>query len=115
MPASHPSNAGGYISHRAAQRLLPVSSLPSGVEQYREAGVRLEDVDADAVVAVRPTGFASGYALAQHPLTTIEVDALPDDVRASIDELADVEIGAFEVVRIGGDRNEPADHSLSEY
>jgi hypothetical protein len=114
MSTGHFHNAGGYIDHDEVEPLFPVESLP-GVVQQRDAQLRLQSVAPKAVLAVRPTGLASSYFLTQHPLTAIDIDALPSSTRRQIAQICPGGLDQFEVIQVGRGVSAPDNHSLREW
>jgi len=114
MSIGHFHTAGEYIDHDKAKPLFPVDGL-AGAVQHRDAQLRLQSVDPEAVLAVRPTGLASSYFLTQHPLTAIDIDALPSSTRHQIAQPCPASVGQFEVIQIGRGVSAPENHSLREW
>lgn len=115
MLEKHYAAVGATVGYGAVDRLFPVEELDATVVQYRDAQLALDDVDGSAVVAVAPTNLASGYRLAQHPLTAIRVDTLPAAVRTRLAEELDAPLDAFEFVQVGKRNSESANRSLAEF
>jgi len=65
MGGKHFFDAGGYLDYGDVAALLPVEELQARVYTHRNAERVLGDAPADSVLAVRPTGLASSYALTQ--------------------------------------------------
>jgi hypothetical protein len=63
MPRAHYHDAGAYLDHSVVTLLFPVEDLDATVHTHRDAERVLASVSGDCVVAVRPTGLASSYAL----------------------------------------------------
>jgi hypothetical protein len=114
MSIGHFYAAGGYIDHEEAEPLFPVEGL-AGAVQHRDAQLRLQSVDPEAVLAVRPTGLASSYFLTQHPLTAIDIDALPSSTRRQMAQPCPGRVDQFEVIQIGRGVSTPENHSLREW
>ena len=115
MSVGHFYDAGGYVDHGDVSDLFPVTALSAEVHQYRNAELKLQEVKSKKVVAVSPTSLASSYFLTQHPLTAIEVESLPESVRASITEDEDIDLPQFEILQIGRQRRESQNRSISEF
>jgi hypothetical protein len=114
MSIGHFYDAGGYVDHGVASDIFPVGSL-SGVHQYRNAELKLQEVKREKVVAVSPTSLASSYFLIQHPLTAIEIESLSESVRSSIAEDGDIDLSQFEMLQIGRQSTKSQNRSLSEF
>jgi hypothetical protein len=115
MSVGHFHDAGGYIDHGDISALFPVKALSAEVHQYRNAELKLQEVKSEKVIAVSPTSLASSYFLTQHPLTAIEVESLPELVRAPITEDEDVDLFRFDILQIGRQPRESQNRSLSEF
>lgn len=115
MSIGHFYDAGGYVDRGAASPLFPVTELPATVHQYRDAERELEAAASSDVVVVSPTGFASSYALTQHPLTAIEIDTLPAELEATIDGRIDASLSAFELLQIGRREVPFSNRSLNDF
>ncbi len=114
MSFRHFHAAGGYIDHDEAEPLFPVEGL-AGAVQHGDAQLRLQSVAPEAALAVRPTGLASSYFLTQHPLTAIDIDALPSSTRRRIAQTCPGRVGQFEVIQIGRGVSALKSHSLREW
>jgi hypothetical protein len=101
MSGGHFTSAGGYIEHGDASVLFPLDELRASVHQHRAATIHLQSVDSENVLAIAPTSLASSYFLFAQPLTTIEIDTLPQEIRSRISTQADVEVDEFDVIQIG--------------
>jgi len=84
-----------------------VKTLSAEVHQYRNAELKLQKVKSEKVVIVSPTILASSYFLTRHPLTAIEVESLPESVRASITDDGDIDLSRFKYSKSGGSRENP--------
>lgn len=115
MNTGHFYSAGAYIDHGDASVLLPVDSLTVDVMKYRDAELKLEDVQNDEVVAVSPTGFASSYSLTQHPLSVVKISDLSPDIRETLDERVDIDLDSYQYIQIGRGSTQSENHSLREY
>jgi hypothetical protein len=95
--------------------LFPVASLPARAwVRHDAAAERLESVPADAVLAVAPESMATGYKLAQTPLTVVLVDELPASVRDSLLESVNVSLRDYRLLVLGRPEDR-ANHRLREY
>lgn len=115
MSVGHFYDAGGYVDHGDVSDLFPVTALSAEVHQYRNAELKLQEVKSGKVVAVSPTSLASSYFLTQHPLTAIEVESLPETVRASITKNEDIDLSRFDLLQIGRQPRKSQNRSLSEF
>jgi len=115
MSVRHSSNGAVYIDHGDASSLFPVEELSADVHQYRDAEIRLQSVESEKVVVVSPTGLASSYFLTQHPLTAIEIESLPDEVRAPTKHDAEIELTQFDLIQIGQGPTNIRNMSLAEF
>jgi hypothetical protein len=106
MSIAHFFDAGGYLDYGDAAALLPVEELRARVYTHRDAERVLGDAPADSVLAIRPTGLASSYALTQRPLTAIEIASLDDELRNQIDGAVGVDLAQFELIRLGERRRQ---------
>lgn len=89
--------------------LLPFSSLPSAaVTREARAAERLAETDDDDILAVGPVSMATGYRIAQEPLTVVDLSLIDDTVTGS------VPIDEYELLVIGRPRDRE-NHSLTEY
>lgn len=115
MSVGHFYDAGGYVNHGDSSTLFPVESLSGEVYQYRDAEIRLQSEESEKIIVVSPTGLASSYFLNQHPLSAIELKSLPDAVRTSVRNKANLDISQFELIQIGLEPSNIQNRSLSEY
>ncbi|WP_136689172.1 hypothetical protein [Halorhabdus amylolytica] len=115
MSVGHFTDAGGYIDHGDASVLFPVEEIDAVVHTHRDAELALKGASADSVLVVRPTGFASSYALTQRPLTAIEVSALDDELREHLGEGIDSDLSNFELIQVGKAAAPTNNHSLAEF
>lgn len=106
---------GGTIAYGDARPLFPVEDLVARVRSHRNAQLRLQRIGADTVIRVRPSGFASSHTLTQHPLTTIEIGRLPDDIRRSLAGTSALDLAAYSVIKIGRGVVNSENHSLDEF
>jgi hypothetical protein len=115
MSTGHFFDAGGYLDYGDATTLLPVKELQARVYTHRDAERVLGDAPADSVLAIRPTGLASSYALTQRPLTAIEVASLDDGFRDQIGGAVDADLAQFELIQIGRATTPAGNRSLAEF
>lgn len=115
MSDSHFQNAGSFIGHRDASDLFPVGELTGKVYQHRDAQLRLTELDSEDIVVISPTSLASGYYLTQHPLTAIEIESLPQEVRSSISDQGNVYLNQFELIQVGRGPSQIENRSISEF
>ena len=115
MSVAHFFDAGGYLDYGDAAALLPVEELRARVYTHRDAECALRDAPADSVLAIRPTGLATSYALTQRPLTAIEVASLDDDLRNQISGVVDIDLAQFELIQVGRATAPAQNHSLTEF
>ena len=98
MSIRHFFDAGGYLDHGDASVLLPVEKLDATVHTHRDAELALGNTVSESVLAVRPTGLASSYALTQRPLMAIEVASLDEGIRAQLEKPLDGSLVQFEFI-----------------
>ena len=115
MHIEHYTGAGAYLNHGAVIPLLPAEQLTATVYTHRDAERVLTDAPGDRVIAVRPTGLASSYALTQRPLTAVALETLSAQERQVLAEETDIDIGTFEWLQIGRATTPSQNHSLAEY
>ena len=115
MSVAHFFDASGYLDYGDAAALLPVEELRARVYTHRDAECALRDAPADSVLAIRPTGLASSYALTQRPLTAIEVASLDDELRNQIDGAVGVDLAQFELIQVGRATTPAQNRSLAEF
>lgn len=100
------------VPYGVASSLLPVESLsPEVWARHDAAAERLESVAASDVLAVAPESMATGYKLAQMPLTVVSLDELATEIRAPVVEAAS---GNYSLLVLGR-TTEPVNHRLREY
>jgi len=115
MSIGHFFDAGGYLDYGDAAALLPVDELRARVYTHRDAERVLGDAPADSVLAIRPTGLASSYALTQRPLTAIEVASLDVELREQLDRELDTDLAQFELIQVGRATTPAQNRSLAEF
>lgn len=115
MSVGHFYEAGGYVDHGGAKILLPVDELQATVHTHRDAEIALKNVPAETVLAVRPTGMASSYALTQRPLTAIEVDSLSKELSAQFNRLINDDLEQYALIQVGRQPHASQNRSLSEF
>lgn len=115
MHTAHYLDAGAYLNHGAVASLLPAEQLTATVYTHRDAERVLAGAPAERVVAVRPTGLASSYALTQRPLTAVALATLSAKERQVLAGETDIDIGTFEWLQIGRATTRSQNHSLAEY
>jgi len=115
MSTEHFFDAGGYLDHGDASGLLPVEELDATVHIHRDAELALGNTASESVLAVRPTGLASSYALTQRPLTAIEVASLDEGIRAQLESSLDSSLAQFEFIQVGRATSPARNRSLAEF
>jgi len=103
------------VPHGEVSSLFPVDELPCSVLQNRDAQLQLERLESESVLTVTPDSMASGYFLAQHPLTLVPVAALPEDQQEAIEASLDGPLSAYSHVRLGGTVASGKNRSLMEF
>jgi hypothetical protein len=109
MHSTHSYLVYDSIPYDEAAILFPVSSLPAdAVVRNANAEELIEATPDEAIVAVAPVSMATGYALAQEPLTAVKLSQLSgvESLPASIE--------GYELLVRGRPRKR-RNHSLSEY
>ncbi|GAA5432825.1 hypothetical protein GJ633_00655 [Halorubrum sp. CBA1125] len=109
MRNKHPYLVYDSIPYDEASDLFPVSSLPTdAVVRNANAEELIEATPDEAIVAVAPVSMATGYALAQEPLTAVKLSQL------SGTGALPVPMGEYELL-VRGRPQTRHNHSLSEY
>jgi len=103
------------IPYGAATCLFPVEDLDASLVQNRDAYRLLADRDTQSVVVVTPESTASGYLLAQLPLTLIFIETLPATHRREIAAALDESVTAYTHIQLGRAIKSGRNHSLSEF
>ncbi|MEA5386754.1 hypothetical protein VB779_06610 [Haloarculaceae archaeon H-GB11] len=103
------------VPHGEVTSVFPVDELACSVLQNRDAQLQLEQLAPESVLTVTPDGMASGYFLAQHPLTLVPVKGLPDSQYQSIEAGLDDPLSAYSHVRLGGTVASGENRSLAEF
>ena len=109
MRNMHPYLVYDSVPYDEVSALLPVSSLPGEAVDRGVAAVDLIEATSDEnVLAVAPVSTATGYMLAQEPLTAVDLDRVGATTRSTgpIDD--------YEVLVVGRPRRR-RNHSLHEY
>lgn len=115
MPIEHNTANRPTVPHGDALALLPVEDLGAPIVQDRDAQRVLDDVDEEDVLVVAPDGMASGYKLAQHPLTLVAVDGLGDERRAAFEAASGLSLDEFTHVQVGRTVRSGENRSLAEF
>lgn len=115
MSIGHFTDAGGYLDYGEAAILFPIEELQAEVLTHRDAELILEETSAESVLAVRPTGVATGYALTQRPLTAVEIASPNNGLRAELSEVVDTELAQFDIIQIGRATRPAQNRSLAEF
>ena len=115
MSIGHFFDAGGHLDYGDAATLLPVEELQARVYTHRDAERALKDASAESVLAIRPTGLASSYALTQRPLTAVEVASLDDEFQEQLDRALDPDLAQFELIQLGRATTPAQNRSLAEF
>lgn len=109
MRSKHPYLVYDSIQYDEVTDLFPVSSLPNdAIFRNVNAEELVETTPDEAIIAVAPVSMATGYVLAQEPLTVVKLSQL------SGTESPPVPIGEYELLVRGRPRRR-RNHSLSEY
>ncbi|SEH53582.1 hypothetical protein SAMN05192561_10571 [Halopenitus malekzadehii] len=109
MRDKHPYLVYDSIPYDEASDLFPVSSLPTdAVVRNANAEELIEATPDEAIIAVAPVSMATGYALAQEPLTAVKLSQL------SGTGALPVPMGEYELL-VRGRPQTRHNHSLSEY
>jgi hypothetical protein len=112
MSQGNPHVRFDSVPYSAARSVLPVESLsPEVWARHDIAAEWLESVPASDILAVAPESMATGYKLAQMPLTVVSLDDLPVAVRTSVVEAAS---GDYSLLVLGRATNQ-VNHRLREY
>lgn len=109
MRDKHPYLVYDSIPYDEASDLFPVSSLPAdAVVRNANAEELIEATPDEAIIAVAPVSMATGYALAQEPLTAVKLSQLSGTGPLP------VPMGEYELL-VRGRPQTRHNHSLSEY
>lgn len=109
MRDKHPYLVYDSIPYDEASDLFPISSLPTdAVVRNANAEELIETTPDEAIVAIAPVSMATGYALAQEPLTAVKLPQL-----CGTGSLP-VPMGEYELLVRGRPRKR-RNHSLAEY
>jgi hypothetical protein len=109
MRDKHPYLVYDSIPYDEASDLFPISSLPNeAIVRNANAEELIEATPDEAIIAVAPVSMATGYALAQEPLTAVKLSQL------SRTESLPVPMGTYELLVRGRPRRRH-NHSLTEY
>jgi len=109
MRDRHPHLVYDSIPYDEASALFPISSHPTDTVVRNATAEELIERTADeAIIAVAPVSMATGYALAQEPLTAVKLPKL------SGTESLPVPLEDYEVLVRGRPRRR-RNHSLGEY
>lgn len=103
------------IPYGVATCLVPVENLDASLVQNRDAYRLLAERDTQSVVVVTPESTASGYLLAQHPLTLLAIKTLPATHRREIAGALDESVDAYTHIQLGRTIESGRNHSLSEF
>lgn len=109
MRDRHPHCVYESLPYDEVSDLFPVSSLPCGaVVRDLDAQDLLEVTPAEEIVAVAPVSMATGYLLAQEPLTAVHLSHVSgvETLPGSIED--------YEVLVLGRPRKR-RNHPLREY
>ena len=109
MRSEHPCHIYESIPYDEVSALFPVSSLRAeAVVRNANAEELIEATPDAAIIAVAPVSMATGYVLAQEPLTVIKLSQLSEtgSLPVPIDE--------YELLVRGRPRTRH-NHSLNEY
>jgi len=106
---------GPTVPHGSATSLFPVGESPCSVVQNRDAHLQLEQLSAESVLTVSPDSMASGYFLAQHPLTLIPTSELPADQRQELNAGIEDPIESFSHICLGRTIGSGQNRSLAEF
>jgi hypothetical protein len=103
------------IGYGAVSELLPPTEIPpEGVSRHADAVQTMGETPDSAILAVAPDGMASAYKLAQTPLTTIQIPALPDGIIAELSSKTERDLSAYSLLVYGRPSTHP-NHTLQEY
>ncbi len=95
--------------------LFPVAELDAPLIQNRDAQLRLEELDEEAIIVVAPESMATGYHLGSHELTLIAIEDLPEAQTRAVSEAVDGPIEAYSHIQLGKQIESGPNRSLSEF
>jgi hypothetical protein len=95
--------------------LEPVAELPSSARHRRATATELlESVPDETVLAVAPQNTATGYRLANEPLTAVDLEELPAGRRVAVSAAATEDLADYRVL-VWGRAEDHGTHTLLEY
>ena len=112
MRIRHPHESRETIQHDAAASLFPLGQLEGTIHRYRDAQLKRESANASQIVTVGPTGLASSYFLAQHPLSLIELGTLSPKQRDELSTGTELDLAEFKFIQVGRGDIQSQNHSL---
>ena len=95
--------------------LFPVAELDAPLVRNRDALLRLEELDEEAIIVVVPESMATGYHLGDHELTLIAIADLPAALTRAVSAAVDGPIEAYTHIQLGKQIESGPNRSLSEF
>jgi hypothetical protein len=103
------------VNYGALSALTPTEDLPTDAVARRDRAVAaLEETPEDAVLAVAPESLATGYRLAQEPLTAVRLCALPAATARTVADRVGRDVDAYDLL-VWGRPGARENHSLRKY
>lgn len=103
------------VAHSKVASLFSVDELPCSLRQHRDAQLQATELPSESILVVAPDSMASGYFLAQHPLTLIPIAELPDDQQQTLRASIDAPLKSFSHVCLGRTVASGQNRSLAEF
>ncbi|WP_049926265.1 hypothetical protein [Natronomonas moolapensis] len=103
------------VQFGVVSELFPVAELDAPLVQSRDAQLRREALDEEAIIAVAPESMATGYHLGSHELTLIAIDDLPKALTRAVSAAVDGPIEAYSHIQLGKRIESGSNRSLSEF
>ena len=103
------------VQFGVVSELFPVAELDAPLVRNRDALLRLEELDEEAIIVVVPESMATGYHLGDHELTLIAIADLPTALTRAVSAAIDGPIEAYTHVQLGKQIESGPNRSLSEF
>lgn len=103
------------VQFGVVSELFPVAELDAPLVRNRDALLRLEELDEEAIIVVVPESMATGYHLGDHELTLIAIEDLPAALTRAVSAAVDGPIEAYTHVQLGKQIESGPNCSLPEF
>ena len=103
------------VQFGVVSELFPVAELDAPLVRNRDALLRLEELDEEAIIVVVLESMATGYHLGDHELTLIAIEDLPAALTRAVSAAVDGSIEAYTHVQLGKQIESGPNRSLSEF